>query len=168
MGPVSATITVDAPRQRVFDLLRDLANRPAFCDPVLEDFHLQRLESAGVGAAARFRLRRPRMWMETVIEVLEPPYLVSESGRAGRLGRIPVFTAWELVDAAGPGGCTVTVTFWSEPTHPADRLRARLVSERRQRRAWGRALHALKDLIENERPVRRAAVAGADRVPAVA
>ena len=56
MGPVSAEITIDAPRERVFEVLADLSNRPAFCDHFQHSFRLQRIDPVGIGAAARFEL----------------------------------------------------------------------------------------------------------------
>ena len=61
MGPVSAEVEIDVPRQQAFEAIADLALRPAFTDHFLSDFHLTRIESAGVGAGARFRFAvRPR------------------------------------------------------------------------------------------------------------
>ena len=56
MGPVSAEIEIDVPRERVFAALADLAARPSFTDHFLSGFHLTRIDSAGVGAGARFRV----------------------------------------------------------------------------------------------------------------
>jgi hypothetical protein len=168
MRTISARISIDAPRETVHAFLCDLANRPAIIDHFADEFRLQRLESSGVGAAARFRVRRPRLWMETVIEEVEPPFRISEWGRAGRLGRIPTATVWELIESAAPGTCEATVTFWIEATHPVDRMREMLGAERRHRRNWTRALTRLRDVIENGRPVQRVQVAGADRLPIVA
>ncbi len=56
MGPVSAEIEIDVPRERVFAAIADLARRPSFTDHFLDGFHLTRIESSGVGAGARFRL----------------------------------------------------------------------------------------------------------------
>lgn len=165
MDPISATTTIDAPRERVFEFLLDLANRPAIADHFQQDFRLERLDSAGVGAAARFRLR-DRGWMETEIAALAFPHRIVERGRGGRTDRVPSRTVWELVPGPGAAGCEVTVSFWTEPTHPADRLRERLGSGRRLRRALARTLDRLRDVIENERRVERVAVAGADRLAA--
>jgi hypothetical protein len=98
MRTISARISIDAPRESVHAFLGDLANRPAIIDHFADEFRLQRLESSGVGAAARFRVRRPRLWMETVIEEVEPPFRIAERGRAGRLARIPTATVWELIE----------------------------------------------------------------------
>ena len=56
MGPVSAEIEIDVPRERAFEAIADLA-AALFTDHFLSDFHLTRIESTGVGAGARFRVR---------------------------------------------------------------------------------------------------------------
>jgi len=163
MDPVSATITIDAPRERVYELLCDLAVRPALCDHFIEEFRLERLDPVGVGAAARFRVREPRQWMETVIEVADPPHLVRERGRGGRLNRVPSFTVWELHGAAWQGSCEATLTFWTEPTNPLDRAKELRGAKRKFRRNWTRALERLRELAESERAPDRVEVAGVAR-----
>lgn len=160
-----AETTIDAPRERVFELLSDLSRRPAFADHFQHQFRLQRLEARGIGAAARFRVDAPRlpMWMETLVTGVEPPHRVDERGRGGRLDRIPIFTVWEL--GAGAGGTTeVSVTFWTEPANPADRMRELLGASRWYRRQWKRAVERLKQLAEAGAAVEPVAVAGASRV----
>lgn len=165
MGPISVKKPIDAPRERVFEFLCDLANRPAITDHFAREFRLQRLESSGVGAAARFRVTGPALWMETVIEEVSPPHRILERGRGGRLDRIPIATSWEVVES-GARGCEVTVTFQTEPSQALDRLRERLGAERFYRRQWSLALSRLKELMESGRPPSRVVVAGADRQPA--
>jgi hypothetical protein len=167
MGPVSATIAIDAPRERVFDLIIDLAIRPALCDHFIEDYRLERLPPSGEGAAARFRVTAGNYaYMETVIAEAERPFRIRERGRTGRWDRIPVHTVWEIVE--GPGAVsTVTVTFWTEASHSLDRLRDLLGANRSFRRAWERALERLRELAESDAdPDRRVEVAGADRLAA--
>lgn len=164
MDPVSATATIDVSRERVYDLVSDLAARPSFCDHFLSEYHLERLDPVGVGAAARFRLGDSNHWMETVIEAAEPPHLIAERGRGGRLNRVATATVWELAPGPGSDSCEVTVTFWTEPTHPIDRIRERLRRQRPGRRDWKRALERLRELCESERTPERVAVAGTDRV----
>lgn len=166
MRPISASTTIDAPRERVFALLCDLSARPAFTDHFLVEFRLGRVDAVGPGAAARFRLRESGVWLDTVIERVERPHLVREQGRGGRSNRVPTFTVWELAEGPAPGGCELTVTFWTEPATPLDRLRELFGPSRAFRRDWRRALGRLKDLAESGDPVPRVAVAGGDRVPA--
>jgi uncharacterized protein YndB with AHSA1/START domain len=164
MGPVSATTSIDAPRERVHGLLADLAFRPAFTDHFIDQFRLERLDSAGVGAAARFQIPSRGIWVESVITESSPPHLVLEEGGGGRLDHLPVQTAWTLVNAAS--GCEVTVTFVIDT---ADDRFADLASKARgaegwYRRQWSRALRRLRDLAESDVTPPRVVVAGADRL----
>jgi uncharacterized protein YndB with AHSA1/START domain len=163
MDPVSATTTIDAPRERVWDLICDLGVRPAFTDHFIDEYRLERLDPVGVGAAARFRLRDSGEWMDTVIEEASRPHLVRESGRGGRFNRIPVHTVWELVEGPTNTSCELTVTFWTEPSVAVDRLKEALGASRWFQRNWRRALARLRELAESQRPVERVVVAGADR-----
>jgi hypothetical protein len=165
MGPVSVSSAIDAPREQIFDFVCDLANRPAFTDHFLADFHLERFESAGVGAAARIRISKPRLWMETVIVEADRPYRIAESGNGGRLDRIPILTGWELIEGPGSATSAVTLRFGTEPSHPVDRLRELRFGGRFYRRQWSSALARLKDLIESGRPAERIAIAGGARMP---
>jgi hypothetical protein len=165
MGPITASMPIDVPRERAFAFLADLANRPAFMGGLLSEFRLQRLESSGVGAAARFRMRQRGLWMETAIEEVEEPYRIVERGRGSRLGRMPVGFAWELTEV-GPDSCEVKAIHWTEPSHPRDRLGELAPGiERYHRRALTGALARLKALLEGGAPAGRVAVAGGDRVP---
>ncbi len=165
MGPISAEMPIDVPRERAYSFLADLANRPAFMGRFLSDFHLQRLDSTGTGAAARFRVVKRGLWMETVITELEPPFRILESGTGSRLGRLPVGTAWETTEA-GPTSCMVKVLHWTEPSHLLDRI-AELAPgmSRWYGRALTGALAQLRLLLEDETPADRVAIGGGDRVP---
>jgi uncharacterized protein YndB with AHSA1/START domain len=164
MGPISVQRPIDAPRERVFDVLCDLADRPAFMDHFVEEFRLERLDSYGVGAAARMRLPRG-LWMETVIVEASRPHRILERGGGGRWGRIQVTTGWELVEGPGGRGCEVTLTFWTESASALDRLRDKLGAELLYRRQWSMALSRLKELIESGAQPERVLVAGGDPVP---
>jgi uncharacterized protein YndB with AHSA1/START domain len=166
MRPVSATGFIDAPRERIFDLLVDLSLRPAFTDQVFSEFRLARMDPVGPGAAARFRIGDGGRWLETVIEAVERPHLIREHGRTGRLNRIPTFTVWEIAEGASAEGSEVTVTFWTEPTSPVDRVGELFGSARRFRRGWSRALGQLKGLAEGGGQPERVEVAGSELLPA--
>jgi uncharacterized protein YndB with AHSA1/START domain len=165
MRPVSARTTIDAPRERVFELLCDLSRRPAFTDHFLTEYRLGRVDPVGEGASARFRLRESGIWLDTVIEKAERPHLVREHGRGGRSNRVPTFTVWELAEGPSSRSCEVTVTFWTEPTKAIDRARELFGPWRTLRRGWQRALARLRRLLEDDAPVPRVAVAGGDRLP---
>ena len=117
-GPVSAKITIDASRERVFDLLCDLAGRPAFTDHFLTDFRLARVDPVGPGASARFRVGDLDVWFDTVIERAERPYLVREHGRAAGA---PTGSDGDLGAGRAASGCELTLTFGiraGEPDRP--------------------------------------------------
>lgn len=165
MGPISITRAIDAPRERVFEFIADLANRPAFTDHFVAQFRLERLESSGVGASARMRISRRHLWMETVIVEASSPHRILEQGRGGRWDRMPVATGWELVDEPGGRGCEVTLTFVTQPSGHVDRLREGPLAERFYRRQWSTALSRLKDLIESGDAAEKVVIAGGDRLP---
>jgi uncharacterized protein YndB with AHSA1/START domain len=166
MGPISAEVEIDVPRERAFELIGDLAARPSFTDHFLSDFHLTRIESTGIGAGARFRVNAPlrSVWMDTVIVALEEPFQIVERGSGGRSNRIQTHTAWELTEA--PGSLTaVRVSHWTESPNSLDRaLEILTVASVWQERGWRETLRRLRDRLESDRPaVERIAVAGGNR-----
>ena len=150
MGPISLTTSIDAPRERVFDFLCDLARRPAFTDHFQREYLLERLEPVGVGAAARFRVGAPGgiRYMETVIVEAERPHRIVERGKGGRLDRTPIHTLWELTEGAG-SVTELTLTFSTEPGHPLDRVRELAGAGHWWKRRWSHALRRLRQAIES-------------------
>ncbi|HET7510574.1 MAG TPA: SRPBCC domain-containing protein [Solirubrobacterales bacterium] len=165
MGPISAEIEIDLPREQVFAALTDLALRPSFTDHFLTDFHLTRIDAAGVGAGARFRVQAPlrKVWMDTTIVALEEPFRIVEAGEGGRTNRIPNHTVWELKEA--PGSLTaVRLSHWTEPPRGDRALELLSAGSVWQQRSWREALRRLRDLLESDRPAaERLAVAGGNR-----
>lgn len=165
MGPISAEIEIDLPREQVFAALLDLSARPSFTDHFLTDFHLTRLDPVGVGAGARFRVDQPlrKVWMDTAIVATEAPFRIVEEGAGGRNNRIPNHTVWELKEAAGRL-TAVRVTHWTEPSmvdRPLELLSAASIW---QGRGWREALRRLRDNLESDRSAaERIAVAGGNR-----
>jgi uncharacterized protein YndB with AHSA1/START domain len=164
MRPVSAEAAIDAPRERVFELLNDLSVRPSFTDHFISSYRLLRIEPAGVDAGARFECELAGGWMDSVIVESEAPHRLVERGRGGRLNRVPNVTEWLLTDTPGTAGCEVRVTFTTTPQGFFDRLRDRRISERKLARAWRTALRRLREVAEAGEEPRRVAVAGADRI----
>lgn len=166
MGPVSALIEIDVPRERAFAAIADLSRRHGFTDHFQEEFRLTRIDPRGVGAGARFRLRQPlrSVWEDTTITELEPPHRVVERGSGGRLNRIPTRTVWELED--GPGALfTLRVSHWTEPPGHLDRaLESLSGAARRRERGWREALRRLRDQLEADaRRAEPVGVAGGNR-----
>ena len=165
MGPISAEIEIDVPRERVFATLADLSARPSFTDHFLTDFHLTRIDATGVGAGARFRAKGPlrSVWMDTAIVALEEPFRVIEEGRGGRTNRIPSHTVWELTEAAG-GLTAVRVSHWTEPGAIDRGLELLSAGSLFQARGWREALRRLRDNLEaDQTAAERIAVAGGNR-----
>lgn len=165
MGPIHAEIEIDAPRERVFAVIGDLAARPSFTDHFLSDFHLLRLDPHGIGAGARFRVKAPlrSVWEDTTIVAQEQPFRIVEQGAGGRANRIRTHTVWELTPGAG-SLTLVTFSHWTEPT-PLDRqLEIASGASFWQQRSWRTALRRLRDVLEAEQRVaERVAVAGGNR-----
>ncbi len=166
MGPVSAEIEIDAPRERIFDFVGDYANRPAFMDHFLSDLRLERLESAGLGAGARFRFySAPQaVWVDSTIVEVSDPHRIAEEGRGGRFNRIPTRTVWEFEPGTGPM-TKVRVTHWTEPTHHVDKLKESLGGASFwYERNWRTALRRLRGLLEDGSPdSARVGVGGGNR-----
>ncbi len=160
MGPVSAEITIDAPRERVFGDRQRSRQAAELLRPLPDAFRLQRIDPTGIGAAARYQLPHFPGWVETVIDEIEAPYLLIERGKGSRFDRMAIGTAWELV----PNGGTmtdVTVSFWTDPSHPVDKLKSKFHRSGWYERQWDRALKRLRDLVESGVEVEPLQVAGA-------
>lgn len=166
MRPVSASASIDVPRERIFDLLVDLSIRPAFTDHFIDEYRLARVDPIGVGASARFLLEHAGVWVDSAIEVAERPHLIREHGRGGRGNRVPWFTVWEIAEGPSPEGSELTVTIWTEPASIFDRLGETGVSGRRLRRDLARALARLREIAETDRQLEHVGVGGADLLPA--
>jgi uncharacterized protein YndB with AHSA1/START domain len=165
MGPVSAEIEIDAPRERVFETILDLAARPSFTDHFQTDFHLTRIDPVGVGAGARFRVKAPlrKVWMDTAIVAAEEPFRIFEEGEAGRGNRIRCHTVWELKDGPGPL-TTVRVAQGTEPAAVDRALEILSGGSFWLQRGWREALHRLRSELESDRPAaERVVVAGGNR-----
>jgi uncharacterized protein YndB with AHSA1/START domain len=166
MGPVSAEVEIDLPREEVFELLSDLAARPSFTDHFLTGFHLTRIDSRRIGAGARFHVKGPLggFWVDTTIDELTAPHRIVEHGHGGRSNRVPSTTLWELT--GGPGSLTkVRASFWTEPANPFDRAKEVFTaSSVWLERDWREALRRLRDQLEaGARIDDRVAVAGGNR-----
>jgi uncharacterized protein YndB with AHSA1/START domain len=162
VDPVTNAVTIDRPRDEVFDYLSDIANHPEFSDHYLKDWRLTRVDSVGRGAGARFRLDAPFQrfgWADMTFIEVEPPYRIVAAGRGGKFNRNKTFTTWTLT----PSGTGTRVEFSTE-TEPAlvtDRIMEGFGLRRWFNRGTRKALRRLQSILEeNEDRGRRATVAG--------
>ena len=119
------SIIVDAPREQVFDYLQDIANHPEFTDHYLVDWHLTRIDSVGLGAGARFRVKAPAQPLQLGRRhVRRGASARTGSSRSGAPARTTAFarsasTSWR----PAPRGTTrVRFTLETEPATLSDRL----------------------------------------------
>lgn len=163
VNPLTASIVVSAPRERVFDYLLDIANHSEFTDHYLVDWHLTRIDSVGLGAGARFRVKMPGNrfnWADTTFAEIEPPRRIVEVGRTGKDNRIRTLGEYELAPAAGES-TRVSFTFQSVPATLTDRLLEGLGARSWLKRKNERALRRLRSILEvGEGRGRRVTVAG--------
>jgi uncharacterized protein YndB with AHSA1/START domain len=164
MRPVKIHTTISAPREVVFDIVADLALRPAWGGHYLRDYRLARANPRGEGAAARYRLNLPlaHEWTQIEIKKADRPRRIVEEGGFGRLGRSKLVSIYDFIPEAG-GSTRVELTIYSEPGAFVDRLK-HTASTGRMRRWSKKGLERLRKILE-ERPdgeLARTTVAGYD------
>ena len=92
MGPVSAEIEIDVPRERAFEALADLAAAPLLHRPLPHRLppHPDRARSGSAPAPASASTAPLRtVWMDTRSSSSRRPHRIVEHGRGGRANRIP-------------------------------------------------------------------------------
>jgi uncharacterized protein YndB with AHSA1/START domain len=149
---MTVSILVDAPRERVFDYLQDIANHPQFTDHYLVDWHLTRIDSVGRGAGARFRVKAPGnrfSWGDVTFTEVERPHRIVEAGRTGKANRIRTLGVYELAQGAG-GTTRVRFTLETEPATLADRIMEGLGGRGWLRRKNAKALRRLRAIVERD------------------
>jgi uncharacterized protein YndB with AHSA1/START domain len=163
VDPIELSITIDRPREEVFDYLADIANHPEFTDHYLKQWRLTRVESYGRGAGARYRIDAPRnrfSWADTTFIEVDRPYRIVAVGRSGKFNRIKTFASWTLSPA--PGGATrVEFATETEPVLISDKIMESFGFRRWLKRRSSKALRRLRGILEdNEGRGTRATVAG--------
>lgn len=159
MDPVTASVTIDAPPEQVFDYLQDLANHPAFTDHYLVDWRLTREDSIGRGAGARFRIKAPGNrfgWGDVTLVEVQRPHKIVEAGRSGKGNRIRMLAVYELSEASH-GSTRLRFTLQTEPVMLSDRLMEALGGRAWIKRKNAKAVRRLRGIVE-------AGVGGGQRV----
>jgi uncharacterized protein YndB with AHSA1/START domain len=162
VDPVELNITIDRPREEVFEYLADIANHPEFTDHYLKHWRLTRIDSYGPGAGARYKMDAPFQrfgWSDLTFIQVEAPRNIVAVGRGGKYNRIKTYASWTLEPASG--GTRVEFVFETEPKLPTDRLVESFGFRRWFKRKSGKGLRRLRSILEdNERRGTRATVAG--------
>jgi uncharacterized protein YndB with AHSA1/START domain len=151
VDPLTVSIVIDAPRERIFAYLEDLANHSEFTDHYLRDWHLTRENSVGLGAGARFRVAAPRnrfSWGDVTFAEVEHPHRIVEVGRGGKNNRVRTLGVFEL--APGAGATTrVSFTLETQPRMLSDRLLESLGGRGWAKRQNMKAMRRLRSILES-------------------
>jgi uncharacterized protein YndB with AHSA1/START domain len=153
VDPVTVSIVVDAPREQVFDYLQDIANHAEFTDHYLVDWHLTRIDSVGLGAGARFRVKAPLnrfAWADMTFSEIQAPFRIVERGRGGKYNRIRMLGTYTLSPAAG-GSTKVEYTLETIPDQLSDRLLEIVGGRSWNRRKAAKAMRRLRTILEENR-----------------
>ncbi len=170
MDPVTVSVIIDAPREQVFDYLQDIANHPEFTDHYLVDWHLTRIDSVGLGAGARFRVKAPGnrfSWGDVTFAEVDRPHRIVEVGRTGKTNRVRTLGVYDLAQGAG-GTTRVRFTLETQPATLSDRIMEGLGAKGWLKRKNARAMRRLRGILEQDPthspdarpPGRRVTVAG--------
>jgi uncharacterized protein YndB with AHSA1/START domain len=150
VDPVTTTTVISAPREQVFDYLQDIANHAEFTDHYIVDWHLTRIDSVGLGAGARFRVKAPGQrfsWADATFVEVERPHRIVEAGRTGKNNRIRTLGTYEL--APGASGTTrVRFTLETIPVTLSDRLMESFGARGWFKRKNARSMRRLRAIIE--------------------
>ncbi len=162
MREVTVSTTISAPREDVFDLVCDLALRPTYADHYLDDYRLARVDTVGVGAAARFRLDGwlSNEYAELTITKAERPRQIIEEIRVGRRGRSRAVAVYDF-ERESAHVTRVQLTTYGEPATKVDRFR-QFGAPTWMRRKTKKALDRLRMVFEEPDRVemKRATIAG--------
>jgi uncharacterized protein YndB with AHSA1/START domain len=162
MRPITVSRTVDAPRERVFAYLADIANHAEFSDHYLSDFRLERVDSTGIGASASWRMDFPlaRVRGDAAITEVDAPHRIVLEGRSGRIGRIQTRAEYRLVPI-DHGMTRVEYRFETSPHNSVDRFKEALGMRSwvrwKAHTALGRMARVLEDGVPSAHAVRPAA-----------
>jgi uncharacterized protein YndB with AHSA1/START domain len=162
MREVTVSTTISAPREDVFDFVCDLGLRPTYADHYLDDYRLARVNTVGVGAAARFRLDGwlSNEYAELTITKAERPRQIIEEIRVGRRGRSRAVAVYDF-ERESANQTRVRLTTYGEPATMVDRFR-QFGAPTWMRRKTKKALDRLRMVFEEPDRVelRRATIAG--------
>jgi uncharacterized protein YndB with AHSA1/START domain len=151
--PFTVTTIIAKPREEVYEYLADIANHPEFADHYLVDWHLTRVDTYGLGAGARFRMKAPLnrfAWADVTFAEMQPPFKIVERGRGGKYNRIRMVGTYTL--SPGPGDTTrVQYTFETVPSQLSDKLLDTFGGRSWNKRNAAKAMRRLRSILEQGR-----------------
>jgi uncharacterized protein YndB with AHSA1/START domain len=149
----TVSTTISRPREEVFEYLADIANHAEFSDHYLEDWHLLREDSYGVGAGVRFRVSAPFnrfSWADLSVAETKRPFRIVEHGRGGKFNRVRILATYTLVE--GPSDSTrVDFTLETEPALMSDRLLEAMGGRSWLKRKAAKGMRRLRTILEEGR-----------------
>ena len=168
MEPVSVDVTIDLPREEVFEYLADIANHPEFMDHFTSQWRLTRVDSYGQGAGARFHLdkRFQRFsWADISFVDVKAPFRILGVGRGGKYNRNKLWWEWRLDPVSGDS-TKLTFTAESEGALPSDRLAEGFLYRLWFKRNASKALARLQRILEEGKDRGQRATVGGLSAPA--
>ncbi len=148
MREVTVSKIISADREAIFDLVSDLASRPAYADHYMRDYRLARVYPIGEGAAARFQVKKPfaKEYAELQVTEVDRPRRIVEQIALGRRGRNRFLAVYDFGNEA-PGVTRVELTTYGEAATfvgPPEADRRRRLDQAADRQAAGAAAHDLR------------------------
>jgi uncharacterized protein YndB with AHSA1/START domain len=148
--PVRLETHISAPREEIFDLVGDLAHRIAWTDHFQREYHMARVRTSGLGAAARYRTDPPfqkELFTEVAFAEFERPRRIVENGKQGRLNRSLVQMTWDF-SQEGNNLTRVSFEMHTRPWRRLEALAESLGGHGYHQRQWRIALERLRMIFE--------------------
>lgn len=125
MEPVRNSVTIDLPREEVFEYLADIANHPEFLGEFVSEWRLTRVDSYGYGAGARFHIDAPfwlsrYSWADLSFSDVTPPRRIIAVGRGGKFNRTKHWWEWTLSETHD--GTQVELSIETDPGLASDSI----------------------------------------------
>ena len=163
MREVTVSKIISADREAIFDLVSDLASRPAYADHYMRDYRLARVNPIGEGAAARFQVKKPfaKEYAELQVSEVDRPRRIVEQIAAGPPWPQPLPRRLRLRQ----GGARASLAWSSPPTasrRPSSTASSRSARPAGLKRQTAKQLERLRMIFEEpgKEPLKRATIAG--------
>jgi len=153
VDPITVSTNIALPREQIFEYLSDIGNHAEFSDHYLVDWRLTRIETYGVGAGARFRIKQPLnrfSWADLTIAEAQAPFKIVLRGRGGKFNRIKMLATYEILEGHG-GVSKVEYSYETDAHVPSDLIPEILGGRAWTKRKAKRAIKRLRLILEDDR-----------------